>query len=291
MDKGEVQHHRVWILEFAKISLVLPGRFHFCLSLSWNRVVPLSTVHLWAISANMGRELQKRKNRSSIAKVRHKPKSKKNILNNAVISANWDRNQTLAQNYKRLGLSAKLNKTTGGVERKVGDVEREKEQDGKAPANGLMISGGNGRGKKEQLDLGEEKVERDPVTGKILRVVSTGNTARPNPLNDRLNDLDSDYESNAEMFDQHGHGKQQDQPSQPKTAVVAELEQRASLPEKKYRRQQSEGERVFVEALVGKYGEDYERMARDTQINYMQRSAGDLKKRVKKWRESVGRVG
>lgn len=37
----------------------------------------------------MGRELQKRKNRSSIAKVTKKPKSKKRILNNPIIAANW----------------------------------------------------------------------------------------------------------------------------------------------------------------------------------------------------------
>jgi len=37
----------------------------------------------------MGRELQKKKNRSSIAKVQRKPKSKKKILNNPIIAANW----------------------------------------------------------------------------------------------------------------------------------------------------------------------------------------------------------
>ena len=235
----------------------------------------------------MGRELQKRKNRSSIAKVRQKPKSKKKILNNAVISANWDQNQTLAQNYKRLGLAAKLNKSTGGVERKVADVEREKEEDGKVQADGLLINGGRGRGKKDKLDLGEEKVERDPKTGRILRVVGQGDAGgRANPLNDPLNELDSEEEEEGEMFDQHGHSRQGAEPAEPKTAVVAELEHRASLPEKKYRRKQSEGERVFIEALVSKYGEDFERMARDTEINYMQRSAGDLRKRVKKWKEA-----
>ena len=184
-----------------------------------------------------------------------------------------------------------MNKSTGGVERKVADVEREKDEDGGVQTDGLVINGGRGRGKKDKLDLGEEKVERDPKTGRILRVVGSSDTAKPNPLNDPLNDLDSDSESDAEMFDQHGHSKQQNEPSEPKTAVVAELEQRASLPEKKYRRKQSEGERVFVETLVAKYGEDYEKMARDTEINYMQRSAGDLKKRIKKWKESSGKAG
>jgi hypothetical protein len=37
----------------------------------------------------MGRELQKKKNRSSIPKKRQNPKSKKKILHNPIIAANW----------------------------------------------------------------------------------------------------------------------------------------------------------------------------------------------------------
>jgi nucleolar protein 16 len=37
----------------------------------------------------MGRELQKKKNKSSIPKRRMKPKSKKKIFNNPIIAANW----------------------------------------------------------------------------------------------------------------------------------------------------------------------------------------------------------
>ena len=37
----------------------------------------------------MGREIQKKKNRSGIQKVRQKPKSKKKILGNAVIAENF----------------------------------------------------------------------------------------------------------------------------------------------------------------------------------------------------------
>ena len=37
----------------------------------------------------MGRELQKKKNKSSIPKLRHKQPSKKKILQNPIIAANW----------------------------------------------------------------------------------------------------------------------------------------------------------------------------------------------------------
>jgi len=37
----------------------------------------------------MGRELQKKKNRSSTAKITKKAKSKKKLLQNPIIAANW----------------------------------------------------------------------------------------------------------------------------------------------------------------------------------------------------------
>lgn len=239
----------------------------------------------------MGRELQKRKNRSGISKVRQKPKSKKKILTNPIIAANWDKSQSLAQNYKRLGLTAKLNKNTGGVEKTVSDVLREAEE-GERHVDTLNITSSSKR--KETLDVGEAKIERDPETGKILRVIDQ-QTAKANPLNDPLNEIDSDEEEEDEIFNpgnQHGntdpaaHSKSDAR----KTETVRRLEEEARKPAAKYRRKQPEGEVAFVEELVRKYGDDYGKMARDMKINYMQRSAGDLKRRIKKWRENGGKI-
>lgn len=66
----------------------------------WNLVrgfvvnVILLSVELHRVNSNtsaiMGRELQKKKNRSSTSKVKHKPKSKKlNVRGNAIVAANW----------------------------------------------------------------------------------------------------------------------------------------------------------------------------------------------------------
>jgi len=247
----------------------------------------------------MGRELQKKKNRSGIQKVRQKPKSKKRILQHPIIAANWDQTQTLEQNYKRLGLTAKLNKHTGGVEKKAQDVQRMREQmedeaEGR-PRKDDALAINTARNRKERLDVQEAKIERDPKTGRILRVIEPeGGMRKANPLNDPLNELDTDEEDDdgrKELFDQHGHVvPDAGEGVEAMTDVVKKLEQEASKPVAKRKQHQSEGERAFVVELVKKYGDDFEKMARDTEINYMQRSQGDLKRRVKKWRESGGTI-
>ncbi|KAF1821213.1 uncharacterized protein K489DRAFT_322946 [Dissoconium aciculare CBS 342.82] len=240
----------------------------------------------------MGRELQKRKNRSSVSKVKHKPKSKKRLLAHPVIAANWDKTQTLAQNYKRLGLTARLNKNTGGIEKKVSDIQSVETGDRYSLRDALNITSSSKRNQK--IDLSEAKIERDPETGKILRVLD-GEAPKANPLNDPLNDLDSDSEDDTGIFSlQNQHEAVMKKPSSTsKSAVtdtVRQLEEEASRPVTKYKRKQPDGEREFIEALVEKYGDDTGKMARDIKINYMQRSEGDLKKRIKRWRENGGSI-
>ncbi|KAK3058458.1 Ribosome biogenesis protein Nop16 [Extremus antarcticus] len=229
----------------------------------------------------MGRELQKRKSRSSTSKVTRKPKSKKKILSNHIIAANWDKSQTLAQNYKRLGLTEKLNNRTGGVERKAGEERVE---------DPLSIEGKQ-RKAREVIEVREAKIVRDEETGAILTVLDEGRGVRPNPLNDALNEFDSESEEGGEGVDQHrGVGPAVGAATQAKTDVVERLQDEASRPAPKYQRKQTEGEVAFIEELVRKHGEDFGAMARDMKVNYMQRSEGDLRKRVKKWRERGGAV-
>ncbi|KAK0940206.1 Ribosome biogenesis protein Nop16 [Friedmanniomyces endolithicus] len=221
----------------------------------------------------MGRELQKKKNRSRVSKAVRKPRSKKLHLQNPIISANWDKTQTLEQNYKRLGLTSKLNKNTGGVERKAEDVQRARDEaagESVKQKDDVLAIGAMRRPREIQVQ--EARIERDPETGRILRVIGDGQ-GRANPLNDPLNELDSEDED--EMGDGMG------QHASHNTAYAAGDDTRTEV---------SENERAFVVELVAKYGDDYGAMTRDMKINYMQRSAGDLKRRVKKWRESGGMV-
>lgn len=193
--------------------------------------------------------------------------------------ANKCRNQkdTLSQNYKRLGLASRLNDPTGGTEKSAATIEEDKHK-----KDTLNI----GSRQATKIDVSEVRIERDPETGAITRVVED-ETKRPNPLNDPLNDLeDSDSEGWAGFENEHGTVSGVGSIATGTTEVVRKLEEEASRPVEKKPRKQSEGEEEWIKRLVGKHGDDYAKMSRDMKMNPMQQSSGDLKRRVKKWRSS-----
>ncbi|KIW24653.1 uncharacterized protein PV07_10357 [Cladophialophora immunda] len=229
----------------------------------------------------MGRERQKKKNRSSISKARPKDnrtkagKKRVNFLGNETIAKNWDRKLTLSQNYKRLGLSSRLNAATGGTEKK---ADRDKDDTEDVKRDSLAIAGPLAANLTPQ----EVQVERDPETGRILRIIrpETGE-ANNNPLNDPLNDI-----MDAEPLQPR---------QQPANGIVAELEAQAAeeeklLAKKKRPRQQSQREEEWVAKLVEKHGGDIKAMVRDRKLNPMQQTEGDIARRVKKWKANHGEV-
>jgi nucleolar protein 16 len=70
--------------------------------------------------------------------------------------------------------------------------------------------------------------------------------------------------------------------------VVRQLEEAARNGVRKAPRKQSKREEEWIERLVERYGEDYGRMWRDTKLNPMQQSEGDIRKRVIKWKKNHG---
>ncbi|KAJ1329387.1 Ribosome biogenesis protein Nop16 [Microdochium nivale] len=262
----------------------------------------------------MGRELQKRKRRSSRAVVRQPSSKSKRLmfpLGNSIVAQNWDKTQTASQNYKRLGLVSRLKAPTGGVE-----PDRKAKQSGlvsestattspltlaksaAAAAAKSSKSGGDPFSIALATDaiIGEVRVERD-ASGKIIRILDETTTmttttgpkkgsSRPNPLNDPLNALDSDDsdgdEEEEEAAEEWGGI---DEAELPEGNIIKQLEEEANRPQVKVPRGQSAREREWLEGLVARHGSNLAAMARDRRLNPMQQTAADIGRRIKKWRK------
>ncbi|KAF2126731.1 nucleolar protein 16 [Dothidotthia symphoricarpi CBS 119687] len=237
----------------------------------------------------MGRELQKKKNKSSIPKKRQNGPSKKKILQNPIIAKHWNQKETLTQNYRRLGLTSRLNHATGGTEKTIALLGLNDAKSSRADtaatstANALNIVSKA----PQHIETEEIEVERDPETGAILRVIGQKETVY-NPLNDPLNELEGDGEAEWDGFAMVPEPMQQEDQVNP---VVRELEEAARNGARKAPRKQSQLEVEWVSALVAQHGDDYGKMARDRKLNPMQQTENDIKKRVRKWRETKDKGG
>ncbi|KAF2102655.1 hypothetical protein NA57DRAFT_63525 [Rhizodiscina lignyota] len=228
----------------------------------------------------MGRELQKKKNRSSLNRVKRKPKSKKKHFGNPIIAANWDKSLTLSQNYKKLGLAVGLNRPTGGTEKTIQILKAQEEQDAAKSKNSKLSINPK---LPSTMAIREARVERDPETGEILRVIEDEGLVRDNPLHDLLNEFDEEDDQDGGEEDETTN----EDSSVGRTEVVRQLESIAAAGESKKPRHQSAREIEWVEALVQRHGDDYDKMFMDRKLNPMQQSAGQIKKRVLQWRKST----
>lgn len=186
---------------------------------------------------------------------------------------NFDRrrqDETLTQNYRRLGLTSRLNTITGGIEKKQAGSESKS-----STASKLTIKNAI----PKNIAPTEARVERDPETGKIIRVF---HDKKENPLNDPLNSDDENGEGFEGFGDEEG--------SIPRNEIVQMLEEQASRAGEKRERQQSEREKEWIERLVKRWGENYSAMVRDRRLNPMQQTEPDIKRRVQKWKEAGGTV-
>ncbi|KAK7750192.1 Nucleolar protein 16 [Diatrype stigma] len=241
----------------------------------------------------MGRDLQKRKRRSSRPAVKQHASSKPhrllNPLGNDIIAKNWDKKQTTTQNYRRLGLVGRLKAPTGGAEpdkkKKSGAAKKKP-----AAADSFAIA------PSSESVVSEVRVERDE-NGKIVRILegnaSSARSRRANPLRDPLNVLDSDSEDNhddgegAEEWGGIDEDEDDDEEEDEAKKIVRQLEAQANRPVERRPRNQSQREREWVEALVRKHGDDTRAMVRDRVLNPMQQTEADIARRIRKWKKET----
>ncbi|KAG5926758.1 hypothetical protein E4U42_002977 [Claviceps africana] len=219
----------------------------------------------------MGRELQKKKRRSNRQPVRQSNKTKK-ILNprgNNIIAKNWDKKETLAQNYRRLGLLARLKAPTGGTEKKLGATTHATSKNDPFAVTCL-----------DKAVVSEAKVERD-ADGKIVRIISRSHVDKPNPLGDALCALESDSESEEQAWGAVAE-REAAREQGPAGEIVRSLIEESHNPAPRMKRYQSEAEREWLQRLVARHGDDTAAMARDLKLNPMQQTARDIAKRIKK---------
>ncbi|KAI1466483.1 ribosome biogenesis protein Nop16 [Daldinia caldariorum] len=233
----------------------------------------------------MGRDLQKRKRRSSRSKIRQpsstlRSKRLLNPLGNDLVAKNWNKKETTTQNYRRLGLVSRLKAPTGGVEPNLASQKLQ----GRAtkPVDPFAISRPTG------AIVSEVRVERDE-NGKIVRVLGGSKRKKDNPLNDPLNDLDSDEDDEDEDEDEDEEVEEWggiEDAGGDNNKVVAQLEEEANRPVNKKPRTMTKREIEWLQSLVDKYGDDTKAMSRDRKLNPMQQTEADIARRIKKWRSS-----
>ncbi|KAF1983178.1 hypothetical protein K402DRAFT_383336 [Aulographum hederae CBS 113979] len=213
----------------------------------------------------MGRELQKKKNKSSTMKPkRRKPKSKKVTIDNPIVREHWDKKLTVSQNFRKLGLAQNLNNTAGGSEKFL---------DGTTASVDKLST--IRRKLATTMEPAQAQIVRDPKTGAIIQIIEPeGNS---NPLNDPLNEL-----SDSEMSEFDGFAHIPEQTSQ--HPVISQLEEAARHGVKQTRKQ-SEREQEWCQRLVEKHGDNYKAMFMDRKLNPMQQTIGDIRKRIDKWQK------
>ncbi|KAG7009966.1 nucleolar protein 16 [Physcia stellaris] len=231
----------------------------------------------------MGRMLQKKKNRSSVPRATQKPKSKRlPIKASPLVAAKWDKHLTLSQNYRRLGLTSKLNARTGGTEVKTTDSELMKYET-QSRHDALAVAASK---PATTTGLQTAKVVRDEE-GRILKVVYDENT-RWNPLNDPLIATNQVTEAH-ETWDRTNHDRMDHAGVVPELEAAARTEL-AVIEGKKKPRKQSHREQEWIEQLVTKYGQDIKSMSMDPKLNPKQQTEADISRRVEMWQKSKRKI-
>lgn len=222
-------------------------------------------------------------NRSSVTKTtrRDKDNHKRIVVTGSdIIRQRWDKNLTMAQNYRKLGLATKTGgkKVRGAYEDVLAKSQRLTILQGKNPHDQELrdlVERQNEEAKEKhtvvhgerkipKLGPGEAFIVRD-ADGEVVEVI----------YGDDKSQQDSEDEEEWTGFADNNDQEEE-------TEVVQILRARAerAIPNPHV---QSEREESWIEQLVNKHGDDLDGMFWDKELNIYQQSRGDLKRRIKKW--------
>lgn len=212
-----------------------------------------------------------RKNAKVNRKVSRVAKNRLNISFSAahpLVAANWDKSQTLKENYKRLGLASHLNGHAGG---QVLSLQS---------SSGVVVDTVL---ENESQVLGVDDVEWktidqiDAEKESQLKSNFDANNGLFAPLETDL-DIDERITSIGSKVSLKKLVSTVGETTSLATQIIEEMKQQ-SLNVRPSLRFQSEQETLVFEALMERYGLDYAKMARDSRLNKYQLSEGQLKKK------------
>ncbi|KII88690.1 hypothetical protein PLICRDRAFT_41901 [Plicaturopsis crispa FD-325 SS-3] len=234
----------------------------------------------------MANPRQRRKARSSSHKaVSHSRHAKKNlkkmptIRGPKILQDAWDKHKTVRQNYAALGLVSNLNPcASGGVEREIIDLgDHDSGADDTAAAGpsrlpGQPIPKGHGRIVRDEAGnvVGVELAEEDEDTQNVA-----------DADDDEMRDPEIDPHVRSNWVEDLGASAIEGCRSGVKEDVVKALEHLSSTaaPQKRFT---SGGEVSYLSRLVSKHGDDVEAMARNRRLNPEQKTAGELRRAIRK---------
>ncbi|KAI0670494.1 ribosome biogenesis protein Nop16 [Trametes maxima] len=242
----------------------------------------------------MANPRQRRKLRSGSHKPVHHSRRAKKILKKQppirgpkVLQEAWDPRKTVRQNYEALGLTATLNPiASGGTERPPSThFDHEERADDRPEASTASGSTARPANKANGVPKGYGKIIRD-AQGNIVDVQlgdEDGEDEGGEATEEGLEDIPDPTEDD-QLAGWVGLGSDPKKPSPESTGtpVVQALEQLSEARGGRVPRFTSKGELTTLRRLFGKHGEDVEGMARDRMLNVEQRTAGELRRAIRK---------
>lgn len=200
-----------------------------------------------------------KKNTRRVKDQQRKPK----IPSHPVIAKQWDKKLTVKQNYKKLGLAISLDRVTGGEERPIETVteyRKRKELEAQEPV--ILPEDIATETDPAKIPEGEARLVRDPETNQVVQVIygTMKKKAAVQPETKPLivDDLEKYYAENATT----------------ETQTVVRGDRQI----------------YWLEQLEAKYGDDYERMKWDKELNPTFMAPGQLRRKFKLWRKDRGIV-